>query len=113
MRMQRTICGKTLRGGISYKTINELTDVEKIKNFLREQKLRWLDHKKKMDDERAPVKAKNFGSKTGNGSKRGRQKKRIKRDYKKHILSRGLKRNNAQDHALWRLDCKSRPTPTR
>ena len=50
-----------------------MRDVEKIEEFLREQRLQWLKYMKKIDDERAPVKAKIF---VINGSKRGRPKKR-------------------------------------
>ena len=64
---------KHLRDDISNETIHDMTDVEKIEEFLREQRLRWLEHMKKIDDERAPVKAKIF---VVNGSKRGRPKKR-------------------------------------
>ena len=37
------------------------------------------------------------------GSKRGRSKKRWERGYRKGMLARGLKRNDAQDHAVWKL----------
>ena len=41
--------------------VNDITNgVEKIKEFLREQRLRWFGHIKMMDDESAPVKAKDF-----------------------------------------------------
>ena len=56
------ICGKTLKDGISNDRIREMTGVEKIEKFLREQRLRWFGHREKMDDERAPVKVKSFVS---------------------------------------------------
>ena len=57
-----------------------------------------------MDDERAPLKA---------NSKRGRLKKRCKEAIEKDMLARGLKKINAQNHAMWRLGCKNLPTCTR
>ena len=53
------ICDKTLRDGINKETIPEMTDVEKME-FLREQRLQWLGHIERMNDESALVKAKNF-----------------------------------------------------
>ena len=34
------MCGKTLRDGISNQTIRDMTGVEKIEEFMREQRLR-------------------------------------------------------------------------
>ena len=107
MRMLRMICGKALRDDISSEKIREMTGVEKIEEFLREQRLRWFEHMEKIDDERAPVKAKTF---VVNGSKRGRPKKRWKKTIEKDKLARGLKRKDAQDHAMRRLGCKNLPT---
>ena len=56
------ISGKTLRDGISNEIICKMTDIEKVEEFLREQRLRWFGHKERIDDERAPVKAKKFCS---------------------------------------------------
>ena len=56
LRMLRMICGKTLKDKINNK-IREMTGVERSEEFLREQKLRWLGHVKRMDEERGPVKA--------------------------------------------------------
>ena len=70
--MLRMICGITLGDGISNKTISEMTSVEKMKQFLKKQRLRWFGLIEKMDDERAPVKAKSF---VVDGSKRSRPKK--------------------------------------
>ena len=75
MKMLHLICGKTLKDGISNKTIREITSVEKIEGFFREERHQWFEHIEKMEDERAPVKAKSF---VVNGSKRGRLKKRWK-----------------------------------
>ena len=58
MKMLQMICGKTLRDGISITIICEMTNVEKIEWFLIEQWLQWFGHIKKMDEERALVKAK-------------------------------------------------------
>ena len=62
MRMLRMIRGKTLRDGISNKRIREMAGVEKIEEFLRVQRLRWLGHIERMDHERATEKAKSFNS---------------------------------------------------
>ena len=50
--MLRMVCGKT------YQTINDMTGVEKIEEFVREHRLRWFGHVERFDDERTPVKAK-------------------------------------------------------
>ena len=42
MKMFHMICSKTLRDGISNETFCEMTNVEKMKDFLREQSLRWF-----------------------------------------------------------------------
>ena len=60
MRKLRMISGKTLGDGIRNQTIRDVTGVEKIKDFMREQRLRWFGYVERMDDERTPVKAKNF-----------------------------------------------------
>ena len=52
MKMLIMICGKTFSDDISNETIREMTSVEKIEGFLREQRLQWLGHKEKMDDQR-------------------------------------------------------------
>ena len=58
--MLRMICGKTLREGINNETIHDMTGVEKIEEFLREQILRWFGHVQSEVDERAPVKSKDL-----------------------------------------------------
>ena len=37
-----------------------MTDVEKLEEFLREQRLRWQECMERIDKERAPVKALHF-----------------------------------------------------
>ena len=101
-RVLRMICGKILREYVSNETICEMTVVEKIEEFSREQRLRCFQHIVKMDDESAPVKT---------NSKRGILKKRWKEAVEKDMLAiSGLKKGDAQDHAMWRLDCKNLPT---
>ena len=79
LRMLRMICGKTLRYGMNNKTDCEMTDVKKMEKFMSEQKLRWFEHMSKMDDEQAPVNAKNY---VINGSKKGRRIKEWKKIIK-------------------------------
>ena len=43
--------------------------------FLKEKRLQWFGHVERIDDERAPVKAKKF---VVCGSKKGRTKKKLK-----------------------------------
>ena len=51
-----------------------MTVVERLGNFLREQRLQWLGHVDRMDEERGPVKALRFEGygtkKTENGMER-------------------------------------------
>ena len=51
------ICEKTLKDKINKEKIREMTGVERLEEFLREQRSRWLGHVKEMDEERNPVKA--------------------------------------------------------
>ena len=81
MRMLRTIKGKTLKDYIGNQTIRNVTGV-KIEEFLREQRLRWFAHVKRMNDEGTPVKVKHF---VVDGSKKGRPKKRWKEVEEKNI----------------------------
>ena len=106
MRMLLMICGEILRAGIGNETIHEMTGVEKMEVFFREQRLRWFRRFEKMDDERASVKADNF---VVNGSKRGRPKKRRKETIEKNMLARGLKRSSAhaEDRVARRLGFKT------
>ena len=57
MRMLQMICGKTVKDKINNEKIREMVGVEKLKVFLREQKLRGFGHVERMDEERGPVKA--------------------------------------------------------
>ena len=54
------ICEEAIRDkdGISNETIRDMTGIEKIEEFLREQRLRSFGHIERMDEKRAPVKAK-------------------------------------------------------
>ena len=79
-----------------------------IQKFLREQRVRWLRDVEKMDEERAPVRARKFEIE---GSKKDRLKKRWKEVMEKDMLVRVLKRSNAQDRSLWRLCFKKRLKP--
>ena len=56
MRMLRLI-RKTLKDKITNEKVRELTDVDEMKEFLREQRLRWLGHVERMDENRGPAKA--------------------------------------------------------
>jgi len=49
MRMLHMICGKTVRVQVSNEEIYERTEVESIKEHLREQCLRWFVHMERMD----------------------------------------------------------------
>ena len=72
MRMLQMICGKTLKDKISKEEIREITGVERLEGFLREQTLRLLGHVERMDEERGPVKALHLEV---DGTKKGRSKK--------------------------------------
>ena len=98
------ICGKRLRDVISIQTIRDMTCVEKIEEFMREQRLRWFGHVERMDIERTPVNAKNF---VVDGSEKGIPTKRWKEVVEKAMLVTGLRRTDAQDRYLWRLGCKN------
>ena len=65
--MLHMLYGKTLRDGISNQNDNHGED----KEFTRAHRLRRFGHVERMDNERTPVKAKNF---VVDGSKKGRPK---------------------------------------
>ena len=75
MRMLRMICGKTLKDKMNNEKIREMTGVVRLEEFLREQKLRWLGHVERMDEERGPGPVKALLLEF-NGTKKGRSKKR-------------------------------------
>ena len=60
MGMSRMICGKIVRDGTSNHTIRDATGVDKVEEFMRQQKLRWLEYVKRMNHEIAPAKTNNF-----------------------------------------------------
>ena len=68
--------------------------------------MRWFGHVERMDDEKAPVKAKSLFLKV---QKKGRPNKRWKEVVQKDMLVRGLKRTDAQDCSLWRFGWMNRP----
>ena len=56
--MLRIIFGKALRDDINNEIIRNMTEAEKIEEFLRVQRLRWFGHVERMDEERALEKQK-------------------------------------------------------
>ena len=108
MRMLRMIWGKTMNDKINNEKIREMTGVVRLEEFLREKRLRWLGHVKRMDEERGPVKALLLEV---DGTKKGRPKKRWKEILKCAMTARGGQRLDAQDRERWRLGCKNQLTP--
>ena len=98
---------KTLGDGISNQPMRDMTGVKKIEEFMREQRLRWFWYVELWTMKKLLQKQKNL---VVAGSKKGRPKKRWKEVVENHMLVRGLRRTNAQDRSLWKLDCKNRPT---
>ena len=90
MRMFCIICVKTERYGLRNKTIRNMTGLEKIEEFLREQRLRWFRHVERIDNERATVKAKRF---VVESSKKAPIYEKIEKGLDKDMLIRGLKQN--------------------
>ena len=107
-RMLRMMCGKTLKDRVRSVNIRAMTGVEKIEEFLRSQRLRWLGHVERMSDEKAPVKAMKM---TVDGVKRGRPKKGWQEVVEQDMKMRGLERNEAAERWKWRRGCRNRPTP--
>jgi len=82
--------------------------VEKIEEFLRDQRLRWFGHVERMEEERVPVQA----MKTAvDSSKKGRPKKKWSEVLERDIKERGLQKSDAYNRDVWRLCCKNRLTP--
>ena len=107
MRMLRMVCGKTLKDKINNEKIREMTGVVRLEEFLREKRLQWLGHVKRMDEERGPVKALLLEV---DGTKKGRPKKRWKEVLECDMTARGLQRLDAQDRERWQLGCKNQLT---
>ena len=81
--------------------------MDEMKQFLRGQRLRWLGHVERMDENRKPRKALHFQI---DGSKKGRSKKRWIEVLERDMRERGLKKIDAQDLDFWKLGCKNRLT---
>ena len=60
IRMLHLICGKTLKDKITNEKVRELTVVNEIKEFMRGQRLRWLGHMERMDENRGSANALHF-----------------------------------------------------
>ena len=71
IRMLHLICGKTFKYKITNEKVRELTGVDEMKEFMRGQRLRWLGHVERMDENRGPANALHFRM---DGSKKGRPK---------------------------------------
>ena len=52
VRMLHVMGGKTPRDSITNQPISEMTGVEMIKEFKREQRLRWFEHLERMDQKK-------------------------------------------------------------
>ena len=50
--MLRLICGKTLKDKITNEKVRELTGEDEMKEFMRGQRLRWLGHVERMNEQR-------------------------------------------------------------
>ena len=109
MRMLQVICGKTLKNKIDNENIREMAGVERLEEFLREQRLRWLGHVERMDEERG--RSSKGTTLTVDGTKKGRPKKRWKEVLKCDMIARGLRRLDAQDRERWQLGCKNQLIP--
>ena len=94
MRMLRMICGKTLKDKMNNEQIREMRGVVRLEEFLREERLRWLGHVERMDEERGSVKELLLEV---NGTKKGKPKKWWKEVLKCGITARGLQKLDAQD----------------
>ena len=75
------ICENILRNGISNETIHDMTGMEEIEVFLREQRLCWFENVGRIDKERAPVDAKKLAVE---GSKKGQPKNMERGCEKRH-----------------------------
>ena len=105
IRMQRMICGKTLKIKINNETIRQITGVERLEEFLKEQRLQWLRYVERMDEERITIKTLHLQVE---GTKKRRPKQRWKEVLKCDMIARGLQRLDEQDRERWRLGCKNR-----
>ena len=72
--------------------IREMAGVERLEEFLREQRLRWLGHAERRDKERGPVKALPLEV---DWTKKGRPRKRWKEVLECDLISIGLQRLDA------------------
>ena len=97
-----------MRDKITNKKIPDLTGVERLEEYLREQRLLWLGHVEKMDEELGPGKALHIEV---DGTKKRRPKKRWKEVMECDIIARGLQRLEAQNRERWGLSCENWLTP--
>ena len=90
-RRLRIFSDKTLKEKISDDKIRKMTGA--IEEFLREQRLRWLRHVERMDNEREPVKTLHFKM---DGSRQTEEE--MERDgQERDMIVRGLQKMVAQD----------------
>ena len=108
LKMLRMICGKTLEDKINNEKIREMTGVEGLEEFLKQQRLQRLGHVERIDEERGPVQALLLEV---DGTKKGRPKKRWKEVLECDMIVRGLQRFDAQNRKRRRLGCKKKLTP--
>ena len=95
MGMLRLICGKTLKDKITDEKVREITGVDEMKKFLRGQRLRWLGHVERINENRGPAKVLlHFQI---DGSKTERPKKEWIEVLEKDMRERGLKRIDTQN----------------
>ena len=85
---------KTLKDKINNEKICEMTSAERLEEFLREQRLQWLGHVKRMDEERGPVEALHLKV---DGTIKERPKKRWKEMLRCDMTARGFQSLDVQD----------------
>jgi len=101
MKMIRWMCGYTRMERIRNEVIRDLVKVAPIKDKMRETRLRWFGHVKRMSVD-APVRGcKRINTPVGKRGK-GRPKKSLDKVIREDLKVVGLTEDMALDKRLWR-----------
>jgi hypothetical protein len=100
MRMIRWMCGVSLREKIPSVKLRERMGVEPIKEVIRRNRLRWFGHVERKDDEDWVKRCTSF--EVEGPKPKGRPKKTWMELVRNDMVSKGLRREDAQDRVKWR-----------
>ena len=112
MRMVRWMCGVSLRDRVLSAELRERMGIESVSDAAKRNRLRWLGHDLRKDDDDRVKKTMSFEVE----GKRGRERPMMtwSQVVEKEMRECGLKREDKKDRERWRrLLCRSDGQPQR